>query len=436
MDRSVAPGDDFYSYANGTWNRETKIPGDRAAVGSLADLRGYNANSRVRDLLEQEQAQAISPETSNQMVLTLYHAFMDEQRVEKLGDAPLRVELQRLKQIKSKDALAGSMGRSFRGFGSSLFSLDISYDDKDPKYYAVHLGQGALGLPSRDYYLQPQFAKTKEAYEAYVGELLRLAAWPDAAGQAHAIVEFETQIAEASWTHEEVRNPVTTYNPEELAALENSIPDFPWRRFLAGAGLGDVTRFVVTTKTSVPKLAQIFAATPLDTLKAWQAFSTIDAAAPYLPNAYVQARFSFRLHTLGGQPALAPRWVRAVDFVNEAMGSAVGELYVQKYFPQESRQQMGVLVANLRTSLRDRLEHLPWMSASTKTEALRKLANLEVQIGRPKVWIDYTKLEVSPDNLYGDAQREKAFDWQRRVSELHGLWNKSDWRFWPQYPTA
>jgi len=126
----------------------------------------------------------------------------------------------------------------------------------------------------------------------------------------------------------------------------------------------------------------------------------------------------------------------AVAFVNEAVGSAVGELYVQKYFPQENQQQMAVLVANLRTALQDRLEHLSWMSASTKAEALHKLANLEVQIGRPKVWIDYTKLAVSPDDLYGDAQREKAFDWQRRVSQIHGLWNKSDWRFWPQYSTA
>ena len=436
MDRSVVPGDDFYSYANGAWNRRTEIPGDRAAVGSLADLRGYNANLRVRDLLEQEHAQATSSGTSTQKATSLYHAFMDAQTVEKLGDASLRAELQRLNQINSKDELAASMGRSFRGFGSSLFNLEISYDDKDPKHYAVHLGQGGLGLPSRDYYLEPQFAKAKQAYEAYVGELLRLAGLPNALGQAHEIVEFETRIAQASWTHAEERDPVKTYNPEELATLEKSDPDFPWRRFFAGAGLGDVARVVVTTKTSVPRLAEIFAATPLETLKAWQAFSTIDAAAPYLPDAYVQARFSFRLRTLGGQPTLAPRWMQAVAFVNEAMGSVVGELYVQKYFPQENQQQMAVLVANLRSALRDRLEHLPWMSVSTKAEALHKLANLEVQIGRPKVWIDYTKLAVSPDDLYGDAQREKAFDWQRRVTQIDGLWNKSDWRFWPQYATS
>ena len=436
MDRSVVPGDDFYSYANGAWNRGTEIPGDREAVGSLPDLRGYNANSRVRDLLEQEHAQATSSGTSTQKAISLYHAFMDAQAVEKLGDRPLRADLQHLNQINSKDELAASMGRSFRGFGRSLFNLDISYDDKDPKHYAVHLGQGGLGLPSRDYYLEPQFAAAKQAYEAYVGELLRLAGFSNAAAQAHAIAEFETRIAEASWTHAEERDPVKTYNPEDLATLEKSSPDFPWRRFFAGAGLGEVAHVVVTTKTSVPRLSRIFAAAPLETLKAWQAFSIIDAAAPYLPEAYVQARFSFRLHTLGGQPTRAPRWMPAVAFVNEAVGSAVGELYVQKYFPQENQQQMAVLVANLRTALQDRLEHLSWMSASTKAEALDKLANLEVQIGRPKVWIDYSKLVVSPDDLYGDAQREKAFDWQRRATQIHGLWNKSDWRFWPQYPTA
>ena len=436
VDRSVDPGDDFYSYANGTWNRETRIPGDQVAVGALADLRGYNANLRVRDLLEEEHAHTTSSGNSTQKAISLYRAFMDAQTVQKLGDAPLRAELQHLNQIKSKDELAASMGRSFGGFGSSLFNLDLSTDDKDSKHYAVHLGQGGLGLPSRDYYLQPQFARTKQAYEVYVVELLRLAGLPDAPGQAHAIVEFETRVAEASWTHAEERDPVNTYNPEDLVTLEKSIPDFPWRHFLAGAGLGNVARVIVTTKTSVPRLAQIFAATPLDTLKAWQAFSIIDKAASYLPDAYVQARFSFRLHTLGGQPTLAPRWARAVDFVDEAMGSAVGELFVQKHYPQENQQQMAVIVENLRTALRDRLEHLPWMSPSTKAEALHKLANLEVQIGRPKVWIDYTKLEVSPDDLYGDAQREKAFDWQRRVTQMNGLWNKSDWRFWPQYATS
>jgi len=170
MDRSVVPGDDFYSYANGAWNRGTEIPGDREAVGSLPDLRGYTANSRVRDLLEQEHAQATSSGTFTQKAISLYHAFMDAQAVEKLGDRPLRADLQHLNQINSKDELAASMGRSFRGFGRSLFNLDISYDDKDPKHYAVHLGQGGLGLPSRDYYLEPQFAAAKQAYEAYVGE--------------------------------------------------------------------------------------------------------------------------------------------------------------------------------------------------------------------------------------------------------------------------
>jgi putative endopeptidase len=436
MDRSVAPGDDFYSYANGDWNRRTEIPSDRVAVGALQDLRGYNANLRVRDLLEQEPVRSAGLKDSTQKAVMLYRAFMDAETLRKIGDAPLHAELQRLNQIHSKEELAASMGRSFGGFGSSLFNIDLSTDDKDSKHYAVHLGQGGLGLPSRDYYLEPQFAKTKLAYEAYVGELLNLAGTPDAAGQAHAIVAFETRIAAASWTHAEERDPVKTYNPEDLATLEKSIPDFPWRRFFAGAGLDDVTRVIVTTKTSVPMLAQIFAATPLDTHKAWQAFSVIDSAAPYLPDAYVQARFSFRLHTLGGQPTLAPRWMQAVAFVNEAMGSAVGELYVQKYYPAENQEQMAVLVANLRSALRDRLEHLPWMSASTKAEALRKLANLEVQIGRPKVWIDYTKLAVSRNDLYGDAQREKAFDWQRRVAQRNGLWNKSDWRFWPQYATS
>lgn len=435
MDRSIVPGNDFYSYANGTWNRQAEIPADRVTVGSFPDLR-YNANSRVRELLEEVASKRAPLNSSAQKAFLLYRAFMDADAVKHVGDTPLRTELQKLRQITTKDQLAASMGRSFQVFGGSLFNLDISYDEKDPTHYAVHLGQGGLGLPSRDYYLQPQFSQQKLSYESYITKMLHLAAIPDAADQAHAIVEFETRIAEASWTHAEERDPVRTYNPASIAELKKVNSRFPWRSFFAGAGLTDTTRVVVTTKTSLPKLVQIFAATPLETLKAWQEFATIDTAAPYLPDNYVENRFSFRLRTLGGQPSLETRWVRAVGFVNDGMGSAVGELYVQKHLPPENQREMTVLVANLRTALQDRLEHLPWMSTSTRAEDLHKLANLEVQIGRPKVWIDYSKLSVSPVDLFGDAQRQRAFNWRRRVAQLHRSWNKSDWRFWPQYPTA
>jgi putative endopeptidase len=435
MDCAVVPGDDFYNYANGEWNRRTEIPPDRATVGAFPDLR-YNANVRVRELLEQRESSAAANTSSSRKAVELYRAYMNEQRVEQLGSKPLLLDLELLRRVRSREQIAETMGSSFKAFGSSLFHLEIPVDDNDATHYSVHVGQGGLGLPNRDYYLQPQFANVRHAYETYITELLHLAKWPDANDEARSIVALETQIAAESWTHAEERDPVKTYNPESLAELERSAPEFPWRQFFRAAGLSDLPSVVVTTNTSVPKLAHIFVATPVKTLKAWQAFHMIDGAAPYLPASFVHAQFAFRSQTLGGQPAMAPRWVRAVGFVNEAMGSAVGELYVQKYFPAESQQQMMALVSNLRAALKDRIEHLSWMSTPTKTEALRKLANLEVQIGRPKVWIDYGALTIVPEALYEDAKREKAFDWQRRVHQMNGLWNKSDWRFWPQYPTA
>lgn len=434
MDRSVVPGDDFYAFANGGWTRRTEIPADRTTVGSFPDLR-YEANANVQDLLEHNE-QATSVSSSAQKATALYRAYMDEGAVARLGDAPLHRRLDRLRKVRSKNGLAASMGSSFSGFGSSLFRLEISYDDKDPQRYAVHLGQGGLGLPSREYYLQPQFAAAKDAYQKYVANLLRLSGWSDATQQAKAIVAFETAVAEGSWNHGEERDPVKTYNPEAVSALERSIPAFDWNSFFDGAGLHDLDRIVLTTNTSIPKLAQVFASTSLKTLTAWQAFHTADGAAPYMSEPFVQAHFEFHTHILGGQPVLAPRWIRAVGFVNEAMGSAVGQLYIERYYPKDNQQQMEALVANLRAALQDRLEHLAWMSEPTKVEALRKLTNLEIQIGRPKEWIDYGNLKVSPRCLYDDAQRERAFDWRRRVTQMHGPWNKSDWRFWPQYPTA
>lgn len=223
---SLLPGDGFYNYADGEWNRRTQIPADRTSVGCFSDLR-YNANIRVRELLEKTSwREGLSAD--GQKAALLYRAYLDEAAVAKLGDAPLRAKLSRLSRIHSKAALAATMGSSFGGFGASLFSLDISYDDRNPTHYAVHLGQADLGMPSRDYYLQPQSGRTRIAYEAYIAQLLSLAAWPNAEDEAHAIVAFETRIAGASWTRAQERDPMKTYNPQTVARLEQANPQFAW----------------------------------------------------------------------------------------------------------------------------------------------------------------------------------------------------------------
>lgn len=186
-------GSDFYGYANGEWSRKTAIPTNRASVGTFVDLR-YNANARVRELLEEKRPKDCSTR-SEQKAVMLYQAYMNEQVIQKLGNVPLDRDLRKLSKMRSKDELTAYMGRSFRGFGSGLFNLDISYDAKDPKHYAIYVGQAGSGLPSRYYYIEPQFANVTQSYEAYIADLFRLAAWPDAEGKAKAIEVFETRIA-------------------------------------------------------------------------------------------------------------------------------------------------------------------------------------------------------------------------------------------------
>ena len=431
----VRPGDDFFSYANGGWETRTAIPGDKTSWGAfniLADL----SEARVHAILEQAAAAHAPADTPQGKIGAMYSAFMDASAVETLGAAPLKSDLDAVRAARSREALAELMGRADQGFYASIFDMGIDADPKDPTRYSVSIGQGGLGLPDRDYYLEPQFAAKKAAYQAYVAQMLTLAGWADAQAQAPQIVAFETQIAQASWTLAEERDPIATYNPTQTAALENQSPGFAWMRYLKAADLDGVPTVVETTKTSLPKIAAIYASTPLDTLKAWEAFHVVDAAAPYLSTPFVQARFAFRSKTLSGQPELAVRWKRGVRATDGALGEAVGEVYVARYFPPESKAKMDALIGDLKAAFRAHIDGLTWMGPATKVEAQRKLANYDVQIGYPKKWRDYSALEIRPDDLYGDVERSQAFEWRRVVRRLNQPVDKDEWGMTPQTVNA
>ena len=434
-DTAVKPGDDFYLFANGAWMRGAVIPADRIRVGPFANLRNLG-EERVQALLDTVARANLPLETSAGKVGALYRSFMDEPAIEARGARPVRTALNRVRAVTTREELAALMGGALQGFEASVFDLDIAYDAKQPTRYAIYLNQGGLGLPERDYYLQPQFASQKAAYEAYAAQLLALVGWRDAPSKASSLVAFETQIAEVSWTHAAIRDPTTTYHPTSVAALERTAPGFAWRRFLDQAHVGASTRLVVTTDTSVTKIAAIYARTPLATLRAWEVFRTLDSAAPYLSKAFAEAQFDFRSRILAGQPEMPSRAKRSVATVNDALGAAVGTLYVEQYSSPESEAQVKALADNLKAALHTRIEALTWMGEDTKTEALRKLANLEIQIGHPKDGRDYRGLQINDHDLFGNIVRSRVFDWERRVHNLHKPWDKSDWRFWPQYPTA
>jgi putative endopeptidase len=434
MNRSIKPGDDFYMWANGAWDARTAIPADRTRFGNF-DALSVLSEVRTRAIIEDSAAGRITGPDAVK-VGAAYSAFMDEARAEQLDFKPLAPELAAIKRAKTRDDITVLMGRANTSGFTAIFGLGIGDDAKDPTKYAVYAGTGGMGLPDRDYYLEPKFAAKKAAYEAYITQMLTMIGWDRPAESAKAIVAFETRLAEASWTRVERRDRDKTYNPMTLAELQAATPGFAWDRYLPGTELKGVNRYVVTTNTAFPKFAAIYAATPVDTLKAWEAFHVVDSAAPLLSKRFVDANFEFRSRTLNGQPEQRPRWKRAVAYVNGMLGEPVGKVYVARYFPAESKAKMVALVADIRAALKTRIEHLDWMSPETKVKALEKLAKFGVKIGYPDQWRDYAGLEIRADDAYGNTLRAAIFEWRYDVARLNGPVDKGEWGMTPQTVNA
>jgi putative endopeptidase len=433
-DTSVKPGDNFYRFANGLWDDHEVIPQDKVRYGNFDKLSVLSEN-RTRELIEAAAAgRSADPDAAK--IGAAYKAFMDEARVEALDAKPLEHDLAAIRAAGSREALAALMGDAVHNFHGGLFGPGISADPKAPNRYAVFIAAGGLGLPDRDYYLQPAFAAKKAKYQVYVGTVLGLIGWENPEASAKAIVDYESQIAEASWSRAERRDRDKTYNPMTMAELQAQAPDFPWTPFMDKAGLAAVSRVIVPTNTAVPKIAKIYASTPVATLQAWQAFHLADSAAPYLSKRFVDARFAFRNQELSGQPEQQPRWKRGVAFVNGSLGESVGRLYVAKYFPAESKAKAEALVGDLRIALAARIQRLEWMTPATKAKALEKLSKFTVKIGYPVKWRDYGAYQISPDDLYGDAERGAAYEWNYDLARMNGPVDKLEWGMTPQTVNA
>jgi putative endopeptidase len=436
MDASVAPGDDFFKYANGGWDTRTAIPDDRSSYGVDAVL-SEAAEAHLRGILEADPGDAAGPEAADaRKIHAAYLAFMDETRIETLGGAPITADLAAIRAARDRADLAALMGQDNTGFQSSIFRIGIDADEKDPDHYAVELRQSGLGLPDRDYYLTPAFAAKKAAYQAYVAKMLSLGGGADPEAAAPAVVDYETRIAEASWTRAERRDPDKTYNPMSPAELQAAAPGFDWTPFLRAAGLADARRVIVSENTALPKIAAIYAETPVPTLKAWAAFHVIDAAAPYLSAPFETSRFEFRGRLLQGQKVDRERWKRAVEFIDRGMGEALGRVYVAKYFPPEAKAKIDALVAEMRVALNQRIDRLDWMSPATKAKAHAKLARFTVKVAYPDKWRDYAPVEVSSDDLVGDQRAFLAFEWNRQVRRLYEPVDRTEWGMTPQTVNA
>ena len=444
IDRSTQPGDDFFQYANGKYLDRSVIPADRPTVSRRFEMTD-RMEANVHQLL-QEAASGVGDQPSDVRgkAGAFYASYMDAPQIERIGLAAIAPELDAIRSASTPSELAALMGQSSFGFYPAIVGPAIDVDVKSTDRYAVYLNQSGLGMPDRDYYLEAQFAPQRQAYLNYATRLLTLIGWQDPAGAAARAMAFETELAKDSWDKAKLRDPTIQYNPNSPAELATLAPGVDWTALLAAAKLGDRDRFIVGQPDAFTRLAATYGATPLDTLKAWMAFRTADAAAPYLPDAFADARFAFRGKTLLGQAEIPVRWKRGMLAVaggdcgadpGSCFGSfnwGVGQLYSERYFPAETKQQIQALVKDIMTAYHKRIEHLDWMGPATRAEALKKLDTYVVKVGYPDSPRDYSNLVIRRGDLVGNVRRSAAADWQFYVDRSKGAVDKGDWGMTPQ----
>jgi len=435
-DTSVNPGDSFMRYANGAALDAMQIPSDRTSYGSFALLRELSDN-RIKAMIEGLTARAdLAAGSDEQKISDAYRSYMDEARIEALDAQPLAPFLAAIRAADTRDLAAAYMGQTQGRLGSSIFGTGVTTDQKAPTRYVVSTGQSGLGLPNRDYYLEERWAAKKVLYQAYVGRMLGLIGWENPEQSAADIVAFETRIAEAHWTSVQSRNRDETYNEYTIAQLAAEAPGFAWQDYYTAIGVGDVPRLVVRQDTAMPRIAALYAETPIETIQAWQAFHTTDDAAPRLSRRFADAQWEFRSRDLNGQPMQRARDKRGISFAEGMLGEAIGRQYVSEYFPAESKAKMEALVANLRVALGNRIRNYSWMSADTRAQAQDKLDKFTVKIGYPNKWRDYSALEVRPDDLFGNAERAGIFQWNFQLNRLNDPVDKTEWSMTPQTVNA
>jgi predicted metalloendopeptidase len=435
IEQGVRPQDDFFEYLNGKWLKNTEIPADKASWGSFMQLRD-NTLPRLRGIIEKSAASNPATATDAQRIGDFYASFMDEARLETLGVTPLQGELDRIAALKDKSELPAMLARLGKIGVGVPFDFAIHQDNKDSTKYVADIMQGGLGMPDRDYYLKAddkKLAGTRARYQLHAEKMLLLAGDKNAAANAKAIVDFETELARVQWTKVELRDPIKAYNKVNLADLGKVAPNYDWNSWLQAAGIAGKADYVIVSQPTYLKgFAELSNKTPLDTWKAYLSLHLIESYASFLSKNFVDERFDFYGKTLSGVTQMEPRWKRGVGAVERAQGEALGKLYVAEYFPPEHKARMEKLVQNLLAAYKQSIDKLDWMSPATKKEAQAKLAKFTPKIAYPNKWKDYSALVVKRDDLVGNVMRSRVVEAERELNKLGKPIDREEWGMTPQ----
>jgi putative endopeptidase len=419
-DLSVKPGDDFQRYASGHWLDTNEIPADKSQNGVGSELADRN----------QEQLRAIimgAPKDSQ--LGAFYTSYMDEPRLEQLDAAPLKPDLEKVAAIKTKAEFTRYMAHTLSGLGSTLYALGPIPDPANPSMNIAFIGSNGMGMPDRDYYLLDKYKPQRDAYRAYVQRTFEMIGEPRPSAAADNVLAFETEIAKISWPQADLRDIDKLNNPMSLAQLQKYAPQFAWSAYLGEAKVMS-PHMLVADNTAIKAMAALYSKTPLETLKTWQKFKVANDASNYLSKRFVDSRFEYA-KTLTGAKELRPRWRRGINEVDGRLGELLGKTYVDRYFPAQSKTMMEGLVANLKKAAAERIQGNSWMGEATKKAALVKLSKMQVMVGYPDKFRDYSKLELTADDLYGNVKRSAAFEWAYQMEDLNKPVDKKKWAMSP-----
>ena len=447
MDRAVAPGDDFFRYANGTWLKETEIPADRSAWGTSGILDELTSK-RTRELIEKASASSAPAGSDERKIGDTFSTFLDEAAIEAKGLAPLKPELDAAAALADRAALARALGATLRAdvdvlnntnfYTANLFGLWVAQDLDEPSKLLPVPSPGRPRMPDRDYYLDPapRMADIRTKYQAHVERMLTLAAFPDAAAKAARIFILEKKIAAAHASREDSEDVLKGNNHWSRADFSAKAPGLDWAAYFGAAGLGSQASFVVWQPEAVSRISALVASEPLDTWKEYLAFRALARAATFLSKAFVDEQFAFHGTTLTGAPKLRDRWKRGVSVTDAALGEAVGRLYVAAYFPPAEKARAEEMVRNEIAAFAVRIDRLDWMAPETKARAKAKLAALKVGVGYPDKWTDYSGLEVVKGDALGNAKRASLFRTARALARLGKPVDRGEWVMNPQLVNA
>jgi putative endopeptidase len=431
MDRDVAPGQSFYNFANGNWNRTTEIPADQANYGMfsvLADL----SEARTRGILEEAARRPGS------RMGDMFASFMNEAAIERAGIAPIQPILTRIKGLADRGQWAAELGRlAHYGIRGPIGGF-VGSDERHPDVMIVHLGQGGLGLPDRDYYLSEDagLVAKRAAYQAYLARLLTLAGEANGEARAAAVVQFERSLAQVQWTRIQNRDENASYNRWAMADFAANAPGLDWASYFRETGFQNQATFLVAQPNTFTASARIIGETPQAVLNDYLLLRVVDRMSPFLSSAFVNAQFAFRGTTLNGTPQIQDRWKRGVALVTASVPDDVSRVYVQRFFPPEAKRAADALVRNIIDAMDRRLQTLTWMAPATRERARAKLRAFTPKIGYPEFWHDYRTIRITRNNLVQNIMAAQEWDYQFNLNQLGRPVDRREWGMTPMTVNA